>query len=126
MNNFNGVGRVGNEPEVRKTAKGDVASFNVAIPFGFGDNQVTTWFKVALFDKRASVAQYIHKGDLIGISGAVVLTEYDAKDGTTKASLELKFADVTLIGKVSKAEEVKKPKQVAPKQDDEFFDDLPF
>lgn len=137
MNKFSGIGRVGAEPTVRTTERGDVASFNVAIDSGYGNNKQTNWIKVSLFDKRASVAQYINKGDLIGISGEIKLTKWTDKAGVEQSTLELGNADVTLIGRTTRKESddgfsTPRPSKAAPQSNhasagiDPFADDVPF
>ena len=71
MNNFSGIGRVGGDPVVTQTKDGKaVATFSVVVDSGYGDKKIGTWIKVALFEKRATVAEYISKGDKIGEVGS--------------------------------------------------------
>lgn len=98
MNNFSGIGRVGGDPVFTQTKDGKaVATFSVAVDSGFGDKKISTWIKIALFDKRATVAEYVAKGDKIGINGEIVNREWTTKDNVKQHTLELANANVTLL-----------------------------
>lgn len=99
MNQFNGIGRIGQNAELRTTPNGtQVAQFSVAIDSGWGENKVTTWLRCILWGSRAEkLAPMIVKGDRIGVTGEISLREWEGKDGK-RQSLELKVSDVTLLG----------------------------
>ena len=101
MNNWTFTGNLGRDSETRHTAAGDaVVSFSVAVKSGYGDNAKTTWAKCTMWGKRGeAVAQYLTKGQLVGISGELTLQEYTKKDGTAGASVEVRVNDLTLLGK---------------------------
>lgn len=125
MNNFSAIGRVGNQPEIKKTSGGDeVASFSVAIDSGYGDKKVTNWYRISLFGKKTAIVPYINKGDRIGVTGEVVLREYTAKDGTKQSSLEVNNASITLL--VSKQDAHVEPKKEATASIDPFADEIGF
>lgn len=100
MNVWNFTGNIGGEAERRVTPKGDsVVSFSVAVKSGYGDKAVTTWARCSLWGKRGeSLAEYLTKGALVGISGEPTLREYKANDGTTGKTLEVRVNDITLLG----------------------------
>lgn len=126
MNNFSGIGRVGGDPVITETRdKKPICTFSVAIDSGYGDKKQTTWIKVALFDKRASVADYIRKGDRIGVNGEIVLRDWTDKQGVVQKSLELANANVTLL--MAKREE-SRPAPVQSESNHNPFndDDVPF
>ncbi len=79
---------------------GAVLTVNVANNQGFGDKQTTMFIRVALFGKRAegNLKDYLLKGQQVNISGELKQTEYQAKDGTTKTSLELNANIIDLVG----------------------------
>ena len=68
------------------------------------------------------------KGQQVNISGELRTNEYQAKDGTTKTSIELNANILDLVG--SKREgQAPAPKQQAPANDlpyDDFDDSIPF
>jgi single-strand DNA-binding protein len=101
MNNWNFTGNLGGDPEQRKDSKGDtILSFSVGVKSGFGDKATTTWPRCSMFGKRAdAVAQYLAKGQLVGVSGEVNNREWSDKDGQKRLSLEVRVNDLTLLGK---------------------------
>lgn len=136
MNVWTFSGNVGNDAETRFTPGGDaVVSFSVAVKSGFGDKAVTTWARCQMWGKRGqSVAPYLVKGQLVGVSGEATLREYDKKDGGKGSSLEVRVNDVTLMGK--KGDQPDTPRttpqpgtqtrQAAPAATDPLEDDIPF
>lgn len=128
MNNFSGIGRVGGDPIVTQTKEGKaVATFSVVVDSGYGDKKIGTWIKVALFDKRATVSEYISKGDKIGINGEIVNREWTAKDGTKQHTLELANANVTLLASKKDAPQASpKVRQESADNFDPFNDKVPF
>ena len=101
MNNWNFTGNLGADAEQRVTPSGEpVVSFSVGVKAGFGDRATTTWARCQLWGKRGeSVAPYLKKGQLVGVCGEASLREYDKKDGSKGASLEVRVSDLTLLGK---------------------------
>ena len=129
MNVFNFIGRVGRDAETRYLPSGEaVATWSVAVDSGYGDKKKTSWVKCTLWGKRAeSLAQYIRKGDRIGVTGEASLEEWTNKDGEKQASIAVRVADVSLLG--DKREESPKPAQPAPRAKqsaDDFEDSIPF
>ena len=101
-NVFSFTGTVGRDAEVRYAPSGlAVLSFTVANNVGFGDKQQTLWVQVTLFGKRAEgqLQNYLKKGQQVFVSGELTQREYQAKDGTTKTSLDLIANIIDLIGK---------------------------
>ena len=137
MNSWNFTGNLGNDCEQRYMQSGDsVVSFSVGVKSGFGDKATTTWAKCAIFGKRGeSVAPYLKKGTLVGISGEVNNREYQDKEGQKRYSLDVRVNDLTLLGGKSDRSESapSQPKQEprnaqgAPKTSfDGMDDDIPF
>jgi single-strand DNA-binding protein len=74
--------------------------------------------------------EFLVKGNQISITGELSQTEYQAKDGSTKTSLELNTINIDLIGsKKEGGQQAPQPKQ-APANDlpyaDDFDDSIPF
>jgi single-strand DNA-binding protein len=90
------VGRVGSDPEDRAAGNTTMATFSVATTTREKDStgdwkEKTTWWRVKLFGQQADFAtKYVHKGDLVEVPGEASQSEYTAKDGTVKQSLEVK------------------------------------
>lgn len=101
MNNWNFTGHCAADAETRYSKSGDaIVSFSVAVKSGFGDKATTTWARCSMFGNRGTaVSEFLTKGQLVGVCGEVTLREYDKKDGSKGASLEVRVNDLTLLGK---------------------------
>lgn len=101
MNVWNFTGNLGNDCESRYTPNGDlVVSFSVAVKSGFGERESTTWARCAMFGRRAeSVAPYLLKGQLVGVSGELTAREWDDKNGLKRTSIEVRVSDLSLLGR---------------------------
>jgi single-strand DNA-binding protein len=136
MNVWNFTGNIGRDAETRFTPAGDaVTGFSVAVKAGYGDKATTTWVNCNIWGKRGeTLAQYLVKGALVGISGECSLREYQDKEGQKKASLDVRVNDVTLLGKKPEGKPSRDegyhtpPSRPEPKYKDPFGDDsdLPF
>ena len=117
MNSWSFTGHIGEDCNTRFTQSGDsVVSFSVGVKSGFGDKATTTWAKCAMFGKRGeSVAPYLKKGALVGISGEVNNREYQDKEGQKRYSLDVRVNDLTLLGGKSDRSE-SAPSQPKPQQ----------
>lgn len=132
MNVYTFTGNLARDAKINSTEKGDsVGSFSVGVKSGYGDKAVTNWINCSLWGKRAdSLAPYLMKGQGVAISGELSLRKYKSKDGTEGASMEVRVADVTLIG--SKEDRAPMTPQMASKSmskaDGGFdnFEDVPF
>ena len=127
MNKLIISGRLTRDAEVRFIPSGTpVMSFSVANNTGFGDKQKTHFFDCSIFGKRAEgkLKDYMLKGQQVVVEGEVSLNQYQKKDGTAGASLNVFVNNVELMGSSqqsgtqSSAPTIDKP----PPEDD----DLPF
>ena len=101
MLSINATGNLGRDPELKKVGDNELAEFSIAARTGKDE---TTWLKCAVWGKRANtVMEYIKKGDQISVSGSGKLVEYEKKDGSNGASVEVRVNDFTLPSK-SKSE----------------------
>jgi single-strand DNA-binding protein len=100
MNVFTGIGRLGRDAEIRYSADGKpITTFAVAIEDGFGDRKTTSWIDCALFgDRGPKIAEYIRKGDRIGITGPIRLDTYKTNSGEERSKIAMRVQDVTLLG----------------------------
>ncbi len=93
------IGNVGGDVVTRTAAGKTLASFSVAVSEKRGAKEETVWFRVTAWEKLGELcAKYLAKGKQVQVVGRVSLNEYQAKDGTAKASLELNARDVTFLG----------------------------
>ena len=93
-------GRLGRDSEVKYIPSGTaVLEFSLAVDNGFGDNKTSFWLKCAMFgDRGQKLSQYLLKGQQVIVSGEFSPREYQAGDGSTKISLELRVNAVELVG----------------------------
>ena len=95
--------RLTRNPEFKRVGENDILNFAVATDHGYGDKKTTTFINCSLFGKRAStLGNYLTKGTQVVLHGELFTREYQAKDGTTKTSLECRVAEVDLVGGGSK------------------------
>ena len=84
MNNWNGIGRLTKDPELRFTpGKGTAnTTFTMAIDDGYGDNKKTYYIPIVVWGKSAeSVANYVSKGSLVAVTGKIATRNYENKEG---------------------------------------------
>jgi len=98
------VGYLGRDPELRFTPEGTpVCNFSVATTEKRKDRSgelqdVTTWFQVALFGRRAEVAkEYLSKGSQVWLEGSLTLNQWTDNEGATRASLEVRATDIKFL-----------------------------
>ena len=91
------VGNVGKDPEEKETKAGKLAKFSVVV--STRKDAETQWFSVAAWGKTADVVMsYVKKGGSVLVSGSLKVGSYQAKDGTTKTTLEVDCKDLVLLG----------------------------
>ena len=135
-NIFSAVCTLTRDAEVRQTPSGmSILYVNVANNIGFGDKQKTMFIRIALFGKRAEgkLIDFLKKGTQVFVSGELSINEYQAKDGTTKQSLELNANTLDLVGgrreggNGTAQPNTQRTAQPSPNnQDDAFDSDIPF
>src|SRR5574343_429961 len=103
INSLSFTGNLGQDAEQRNLPDGTaVVSMSVPCKSGYGDKATTTWLRFTIFGKRGeSVAPYLTKGTLVGITGEFSAREYTDKDGMKRQSLEVRVNDLTLLGRKS-------------------------
>ncbi len=136
MNQYNAIGRLGGDPEIRSTPQGNyIMSFRVAVRVGFGKNESTLWVqcnKWGAKDKSGSdlqgLSQYLHKGDQVGFTGELSLDEWTDRSGATRTSLICTVRDVTLLGgSMGEKQETPPAASQEPQGGGSFVDDdIPF
>jgi len=125
------TGNIGQDAEMRYMASGTaILAFSVANSTGFGDNKKDTWYRVSIFGKQAEgkLKDFLLKGQTVFVSGEFSPNEYQAKDGTTKVSYDIRANFVELIGQRKEQQQTQHQEQkrngYAPADDD--FDGVPF
>lgn len=130
------VGRVGQEPELKYTARGDAAvNLSVATSESWKDKSTgdkkeeTEWHRVSIFGKPAEIAaQYIRKGSLVYIEGRIKSKKYTDKQGIERTAFEVMCSQFQMIGKAPEGNvpQSNSPKQQSKQMDDIEQDDIPF
>lgn len=110
MNKVFIVGNLTRDPELRTTQSGvSVCSFNVAVNKRMGANAQhpeADYFRVTAWRGLAENCQkFLAKGRKVAVTGAVSVSTYQAKDGTTKATLEVTADDVEFLSPKGEASE---------------------
>jgi len=98
MNRIFIIGNLCKDPELRTTPSGvPVCTFTIAVngrkPEDTQFFRITTWRQTA-----ENCQRFLAKGRKVAVTGAVSLNTYTAKDGTTKASLEVNADEVEFLG----------------------------
>ena len=96
INNFNGIGRIATEIEIRYTKDGTaVANFSLALD-NYGDKtsfiDVTCWRKLA-----ENVAEYMEKGRQVGVSGELVQDKWENKQGEKRSKIKINAKNVKFL-----------------------------
>jgi single-strand DNA-binding protein len=92
------VGRLGQDVEIKAVGEGTVANFSLAVSRKVKGESVSDWYNCSLWGKSGeAMAQYLKKGDVVGVSGTLEQRKYTAKDGTEKVSVEIKCTGFSFI-----------------------------
>ena len=123
------VGRLGRDPEMRYTPKGDaVTSFSIATDRQYKDGsgatvKETVWFRVSAWGKLAETCnQYLKKGKMVLVEGRLIADPasggprvFQKSDGSQGASFEINASEVRFLSSQGENE------QRAPDDDDVPF-----
>ena len=98
MNKLIAIGNLTTNPELRSTSNGiPVCTFTVAVN-GRKQDEPATFFRVTAWRKLGeNCNRYLAKGKKVFVSGPVSVSTYTAKDGTTRASMEITAEDVEFL-----------------------------
>ena len=133
MNKLTIIGNLTRDPESKTTNNGKtVCNFTVAVNRRQKRDQNSNqpeadFFRVAAWGALGeSCAKYLAKGRKVAVVGAVQVSTYTAQDGSTRASLDISFAeDVEFLS--PKGESTQDATANAPvPQPVDVGDDLPF
>ena len=98
MNKLAAIGNLTRDPELRSTPNGiPVCTFTIAVN-GRKSDEASTFFRVTAWRQLGeNCNRYLAKGKKVFVSGPVSVSTYTAKDGTTRASLEITADDVEFL-----------------------------
>jgi single-strand DNA-binding protein len=100
------VGRLGKDPELKYTASGtpycrfSMATDDVWNDKGTGERQEKTeWHNIVAWDRLAEICnQYLTKGRLVYIEGALQTREWDDQEGNKRKITEIRARDMVMLG----------------------------
>jgi len=122
------VGRITKSPELKSTQSNiSFTNFTLAVNRQFtsqnGEQEVDFIQCIAWRKQAENMAQYLHKGSLIGVLGRIQTRTYEADNGTRYIT-EVVCDNVQFLESKSERQEEKQDEFETPKQNDE--DDMPF
>lgn len=93
------TGRLGADAKVKKTPNGKTyMEMSVAVTTGYGDYKKTLWINVKQWGERVNnIASIFTKGALISACGEPSINEWDGKDGSHHASLEVNCMNIQIL-----------------------------
>lgn len=98
------IGNVGADPEIKQFDSHNLAKIRLATSRTFirknGEKETETqWHQIVVWGNTADfVAQYIHRGDQVHITGTIKYRSYD-KDGATVWVTEIEALRINKLGK---------------------------
>jgi single-strand DNA-binding protein len=132
MNKIVLIGNLTHDPEARVTPNGvTVCSFTIAVNRRFapkdGEKQ-TDFFRINAWRQLGSLCEkYLAKGRKVAVAGELQARTYEAKDGTTRTSLDVEADEIEFL--TPKSAEAQQP-AAAPADPNTFADvsqeDIPF
>lgn len=120
------VGRTTKDIELRTTSSGkSIVSFSIAVNSNYkksdGTNDSYFFNCVAFSGLAETISRYVHKGDLVGISGRLQTRSYTDSNGNNRTVTEIIIDEIDFLqSKKQKPEEAEYYEEIDP------FDDLPF
>ena len=103
MNKITLIGNLTHDPEVRSTPNGvTVCSFTIAVnrrfASGAGGERPTDFFRINAWRQLGDTcARFLSKGRKVAVIGELQARTYEAKDGTTRMSLDVQADEVAFL-----------------------------
>ena len=99
------VGRLGRDPELKYTASGvPFCRFSMATDDSWNDKgtgerqERTEWHNIVAWDRLAEICnQYLTKGKLVYIEGALQTREWDDQEGNKRKTTEIRARDMVML-----------------------------
>lgn len=101
LNSVTLVGRVGGDPDVKYFESGSVVcNLTLAVNRRSRNTEQPDWFNLELWGKQAEVAaNYVRKGSLIGVSGALKFEYWkDRNTGANRSKPVIRVERLDLLG----------------------------
>lgn len=117
------TGRLGADAQIKRTPNGKTyMEMSVAVTTGYGEYKKTLWIKVKQWGERVNnIVGIFTKGALVSACGEPSINEWDGKDGSHHASLEVNCMNIQILSS-------KKPAAdgITAATYDELPEDIPF
>jgi single-strand DNA-binding protein len=130
LNMWQGIGRLGKDPELRVTAGGDtVANFSMACGWKTKEKEGAEWVSVTAFGKLGDIcAKYLVKGSQVYVSGSLRTDKYtDKTTGVEKFSTKVVANTMQMLGGKQESSNTQSKQQNAPEGGlGALDDDIPF
>ena len=126
------IGNLAADPVLRATQSGtSVCQFTLAVNRRFpgqDGQKITDFFRVVTWKTQAeNCAKYLVKGRKCAVIGELQARTYEAKDGTTRLSLDVSADEVEFLSPKEEEKPEPKPRYTDPDTfEDVSSDDLPF
>jgi single-strand DNA-binding protein len=99
------IGRLGADPEMRRTADGTpVTTFRMATTESWKNKdgskaEQTEWHRVVAWRKLGEIAaEYLRKGKLVYVEGRIQSREYEDRDGVKRKTFEIVASNMKMLG----------------------------
>ena len=134
LNKVQLIGRLGQDPEVRETENGMVASFSIATNEYWNDKagvkqESTEWHNLVLWNKQAELARdYLRAGSQIYVEGRLQTSSWETREGEKRYKTEVVVRSLQFLDSKSDAgTPAPRPEpKPAPVAEDVVDDDIPF
>lgn len=128
MNEVRLLGRLGKDPEIRKTQSGKpVCNFSLATKDGYGDKATTTWHNIVTWEKTAeNCAKYLRKGSRALVGGRIQKREYEDKQGAKREAFEIVAQWVEFVDSAPKDGAQPSTAAAPTEVDPPALDEIPF
>ncbi|CAG9410959.1 TPA: single-stranded DNA-binding protein [Providencia alcalifaciens] len=121
INLFIVTAHLGKDCEQRWTPNGKaVASFNLPVKQGYGEQEKTSWVICKMFGVKAEkLPQYLTKGTKVTVTGEFVMEEWTSQNGEKKSTPVIIVNQLDFSGNSNQAgiQNLRKPQQQAPKNE---------
>ena len=126
------VGAIGQDPEIKYTAKGDaVVNLSLATSESWKDKstgekkELTEWHRISIFGKPAEIAaQYVKKGSKLYVEGKIKSKKYTDKQGVERTVFEITCDAFKMLSSPAKSDA--RPAKKEMQEDDLQDSEIPF
>lgn len=133
MNTINLIGRLTKDPELKyiQGSGNAVARFTIAVDRGFtkkDGTKETDFINIEVWNKSAeNCANYISKGSLVGVTGALRIENYKDQQGEYKSFTKVLASNIQFLNSKKDASATVSPGAEEPKFEEVLTDeDIPF